>query len=95
MSGNIEFHPGAMIRCPGCGVEVHASENTGHPERPFSCNRCKDRALDRIKNLTEMHERNVEYGKSEGKSDGDGADHADAISGTPRRGRSPKPESSI
>ena len=41
MSETKEFHPGALIRCPGCGTEVHASENDGEAESRFRCRQCR------------------------------------------------------
>lgn len=40
MSNEAETSPGALVRCPGCGGEVHVSEIDGDPESRFRCRAC-------------------------------------------------------
>lgn len=71
MSAN-EFHAGVMIRCPGCGTEVHASQIGGDPDRPFRCESCRLRSSETAVRLAALH------GPSEGIEHGQGITDSNA-----------------
>jgi hypothetical protein len=66
----LNFHPGCLILCPGCGGEVHASENDGPPVFSFRCKGCRVRHLDMLRiNHPEAFEAAVKRQSNEESND--------------------------
>lgn len=56
MPNKIEFHAGAMVKCPSCLQEVPLSQVPDSPELPFRCDGCKRRSSDTLTRLLKAKE---------------------------------------
>jgi hypothetical protein len=92
MEGQQIFHEGAMVKCGGCNEPVHASQNTGAPERAFRCDACRVRDLGRLRHLTEWHEENTAREKEKGQSDDNFQDKPASSGSARKRGSQTQPQ---
>jgi hypothetical protein len=93
MSNEVVLGPGAMLRCPQCRSEVHASENDLPDNARFRCLSCRMQTLARMQALyPDQFPKPVEVSKGEQSND-NSANSSPASRGAPKRAPAPQPKS--